>query len=353
MKVLCYTSFTFSYLDRARVLFRTLRRRHPDWELVALLTDEPPPGFHFDPAEESFDRVVRVQDLGIPDWRRWLFKHDVVEACTAVKGPFLHQACASGADVAIYLDPDTALINSLDPLIEALADNDILLTPHLLDPEETSQAILDNEVSALRTGIYNLGFVAIRTTGEGARFARWWNDRLLSFCYDDIPNGLFVDQRWCDHVPAFFEKVRILRDPGYNVASWNISRRRVGLDGEGNFTVNGSLLRFWHFTKLGPVGDAMTKRYAGDNYEVHEIWNWYKREIARCQAPGIPERWWAYGVFADGQSIPKSARELYRQRHDLRDAFEDPFASGPGSYQAWLIGEGLLAPASATSKEGV
>ena len=32
MKVLVYSSFTFSYLNRARVLFQTLRRFHPDWE---------------------------------------------------------------------------------------------------------------------------------------------------------------------------------------------------------------------------------------------------------------------------------------------------------------------------------
>ncbi len=50
VKVLCYSSFTFSYLNRARVLFQTLRRFHPDWELVALVTDRPPAGFLFDPA---------------------------------------------------------------------------------------------------------------------------------------------------------------------------------------------------------------------------------------------------------------------------------------------------------------
>ena len=116
MKVLCYSSFAFSYLNRARVLFQTLRRFHPEWELVALITDKPPPGFRFDPAREPFDRVVWAEDLGIPDFQAWLFKHDVVEVCTAVKGPFIHQACSSGADAVIYLDPDTALFASLSPL---------------------------------------------------------------------------------------------------------------------------------------------------------------------------------------------------------------------------------------------
>jgi hypothetical protein len=340
MKILAYSSFTFSYLNRARVLFQTLRRFHPDWELVALITDEPPPGFAFDPSQEPFDRVVWARDLGIPDFDSWLFKHDVVEVCTAVKGPFIHQACSSGADAVIYLDPDTALLASLAPLEAWLEEHDILLTPHLIDPNDDPTAILDNDISTLRTGIYNLGFVAIRTQGEGARFAKWWNDRLLSYCYDDIPSGLFVDQRWCDHVPALFDKVKVVRDPGYNVASWNLSRRKVTVEKSGAITVNGVPLRFWHFTKLGPLGDTMTKRYAGQNFPVYEIWSWYKRQVTAATEAAIPERWWAYGAFANGAKIEKAQRVLYRQRADLQAAFPNPFASGQGSYQQWLEREG-------------
>jgi len=336
MKVVCYSSFTFSYLDRARVLYRTLRSFHPDWELVALITDEPPPGFAFDPAEEDFDRVAWARDLGIQNFESWIFGHDVIEACTAVKGPFIQQACASGVDAVIYLDPDTALLAPLDPLLELLEAHDILLTPHLLDPNDDLLAILDNDLSASKTGIFNLGFVAIRTSGEGARFARWWADRLLRFCHDDIPNGLFVDQRWCDHVPALFDKVKVVRDPGYNVASWNLSRRKVEVGKNGAITVNGSPLRFWHFTKLGPKGDVMTKRYAGDNFHVFEIWNWYRRQVAAATPAGIPEGWWAYGQFQDGAPIPKAARVLYRERPDLQAAFPQPFASGEGAFQAWF-----------------
>lgn len=340
MKVLCYSSFTFSYLNRARVLYQTLRRFHPDWELVALITDEPPEGFAFDAAAEPFDRVVWAHELGIPDFEGWLFKHDVVEVCTAVKGPFIHQACSSGAEAVIYLDPDTALFGPLDPLLAWLEESDILLTPHLTDPNDDPAAIADNDLSASRTGIFNLGFVAIRTTGEGARFAKWWNDRLLDYCYDDMPNGLFVDQRWCDHVPALFDKVKVVRDPGYNVASWNLSRRKLSVEKDGRILVNGAPLRFWHFTKLGPLGDVMTKKYAGKNFPVYEIWAWYKRQVAAATDSGIPDRYWAYDSFSDGTKIEKPQRVLYRQRADLQAAFPNPFAAGPGSYRQWLEHEG-------------
>ena len=346
MKGLCFSSFTFSYLNRARVLFQTVRRFHPDWELVALITDRPPPGLVFDVDDEPFDRVVWAEDLEIPDFNSWLFKHDVVEACTAVKGPFLHQACASDADAVIYLDPDTALFASLDPLVARLETHDILLTPHLVDPNWETEAILDNDLSASRTVIFNLGFVAVRTKGEGARFGHWWNERLLHWCYDEMDRGIFVDQRWCDHVPALFDNVGIVRDPGYNVASWNLSTRRVTIGKDGVIRVNGSPLRFWHFTKLGPMGDAMTRKYGAENFPVYEIWRWYRGQVEAATDPWIPERWWAFGRYADGAPIEKPHRELYRARADLQAAFPDPFDTDRGGFRAWLEAEGLAAAAA-------
>lgn len=338
MKIMAFTSFTFSYLNRARVLFRSLRKHHPDWTLIALIVDRPPPGVSLDPDAEDFDRIVWVDDLDIEAVPAWLYRHDIVEACTAVKGPFLYEACSMGFDAVVYLDPDTCLFNPLDTVVSALEAHDGVLTPHLLEPEDSLGAILDNELATLRTGIFNLGFVAIRTSGQGVQFARWWRDRLLSFCYDDIPAGLFVDQRWCDHVPALFDRFHILRDPGCNVASWNLSRRRVDIDWSGQISVNGSPLKFWHFTKLGIIGDTMTRRYAGGNFEVHEIWNWYRREIRSLTDPRIPDGYWAYDRYEDGRKIPAEHRRLYRESDALQAAFPTPFASGSESYQTWASG---------------
>lgn len=131
--------------------------------------------------------------------------------------------------------------------------------------------------------------------------------------------------------------MKVVRDPGYNVASWNLSTRKVSIDRAGDIRVNGATLRFWHFTKLGPTGDVMTKRYAGDNFEVYEIWRWYKEAVAAATDPAIPERWWAHAQFDDGAPISKPQRVLYRERADLQAAFPDPFEGG---YQAWWKAEG-------------
>lgn len=340
MKVICYSSFTFGYLNRARVLFASVKRFHPDWHCVALITDIPPAGFQWRD-DEAIDEIVYAKDLGIKNFESWLFKLDVIEACTAVKGPYLLQACKGRADVVIYLDPDTCLFNVLEPLLKELKRSDIVITPHQIHPDDERSAIVDNEITSLKTGIYNLGFLAVKTTGEGQRMAHWWNDRLLEFCHDDIPNGLFVDQRWCDHIPSFFENVKILKDPGYNVASWNLSHRTVDIDRDGEAHVNGVLLRFWHFTKLGPLGDIMTKRYAQDNFPVYELWAWYRDQVALSTGTDIPRGYWAFGFFDDGAAISKEQRVLYRHRKDLQQAFPNPYASGEGTLQSWLANEGV------------
>jgi len=339
MTVHAFTSFSYSYLNRARVLAQSLRHQHPDWVIWAVLTDREPEGFTFDIDNEDFDRLLTAEDLFGADLNSWLFMHDIVEACTAVKGRALqHIMSDSTAEKVFYFDPDIAVFNSMAPVVDLLDDHAIVLTPHQIDPESALDhvAIADNEIASLNYGVFNLGFIAVSQHPEAHRFAQWWADRLFSWCHDRQDIGVFVDQKWCNLIPCFFDYVKVLRDPGYNVASWNLSQRTMKFDADGVALINGVPLRFYHFTKLGPVGDAMTRRYARDNTEVFELWWWYRHEVDRSTDTRIPEGWWHYGVFDNGVKIMKFQREQYRDRLDLRDAFSDPFRTGPNSFFEWL-----------------
>lgn len=337
MTVHVYSSFTFSYLNRARVLFETLKRHHPDWVLWAFVTDHAPSSFHFDPKAESFDKLVYVEELFGDETDQWLFGMDVVEACTAIKGKALtHIFETTGCEKVIYLDPDIAVFGSLQPISDLLEDNSIVLTPHQTDPESDNRAICDNEIASLQYGSFNLGFLAVKADSEGRRFANWWSDRLYDWCHDRLDIGVFVDQKWCNLVPCFFDNTKILRDPGYNVASWNISQRKLTIDQTGTILVNGHPLRFFHFTKLGVVGDTMTKRYAQGNVEVYEIWWWYTHRVTQLTDSSIPNGWWHFGTYSDGEKIQKESRVVYRNRKDVRDKFPTPFRSGSDSFQNWV-----------------
>lgn len=332
-RIHCFTSASFAYLDRVRVLGETLRKHHPDWVFSLCLSDVEPPGFVFDLADEPIDSVVRIDELGVANLNAWMFRHDVVELCTAVKGAMLCRLLDEGAEKVIYIDPDIALFSELAEVVRGLDTHDVILTPHLLAPDTSDQAIRDNEIGTLKHGVYNLGFVAVSCRTEGRRFARWWRDRLLSYCYDDVPNGLFTDQRWCDLVPAFFDRVMILRDPGYNVASWNLSQRPISIDASGRIYAGEALLRFFHFTKVTWAGEVMLERYCNDRIEVFELMYWYRAQLARNCVKGLPERWWAFDRYDSGAPIPRSHRLAYRESETLQARFPNPFADGADSFE--------------------
>jgi hypothetical protein len=280
--------------------------------------------------------VLYADDLEIDRYSAWLFKHDIVEACTAVKGQMLLHLFAMGASKAIYLDPDIAVFHGLDRIIETLDQSSIILTPHQVQPNESESAVKDNELTSLKYGTYNLGFVAVSNDAVGRSFAAWWARQLYFACYDDVPNGIFTDQKWCDMVPALFDRVHVERDAGYNVASWNLSTRRISFGKNGEILVNNTPLKFYHFTKINSAGDVMTEKYAGNNFEAMEVWNWYKRTLFQIDIPGIPGKYWYYNTFDNGVNIPKSIRELYRHRQDLYNYFADPFQSDGDSLFNWI-----------------
>lgn len=333
--ICCYTSFTYAYLGRARTLLATLRVAHPDWTVCAVVVDEPPSGALAADLLAGFDVVFGLDDLGIARVRAWLFKHDVVEACTAVKAAAMLRLMDRGYEAIVYLDPDIAVFHPLDPVEAALGHAAIVLTPHQASPNRNYQVIRDNELTSMRYGVYNLGFIAVRNDHTGRSFAEWWAAQLARACYDDAAAGLFTDQKYIDLVPGLFDGVAILRDPGCNVASWNLSTRRVAIGADGGIRVNDVPLRFMHFTKINSLGDIMIERYAGDSIEVLEIWSWYRRQVAHWQPASISPGHWHYSAFSNGVAISRDVRLLYRESRDLRAAFDDPFdADGP--FYGWL-----------------
>ena len=335
-EVHCFTSINLNYLAKARVLARSVKRNNPAWVFHLLISDELPPGFELDARTEPFDRITWVSELKIKPFYSWIFKHDVVELCTAVKSKMLKALLDAGAHKVVYLDPDIGVFNDLTEISDLLDQHDILLTPHQLDPNESKVAINDNEITSLKYGIFNLGFFAVANRDDGIRFADWWESCLSTRCYDDIANGVFVDQKWCDLAPGFFSSLKVIRDPGYNVASWNISRRYISIDAEGRLLSNESPLKFFHFTKLGPVGDMMTRKYAGNNLAVYELWWAYRQWVEQASIEEWPVGWWKYGYFDNGKKIPKAAREIYRDRQDLQQAFPNPFrTNGSRNYFDW------------------
>lgn len=341
-KTVAFTSAALNYLPKVRKLGASLRQHHPEFEVALALADRRRDGVDF--AREPLDTVYALDDLPIEDRRRWTFFHTIVELSTAIK-PFVLLELLSQPDVerVLYFDPDMVLFSRLDDLMARLDHANVVLTPHLCEPEADLDAIRDNEISALKHGVYNLGFLGVRNTEEGRRFARWWAERIYHFCVADIPAGLFTDQRWIDLAPAFFDGVDILKSPRFNVATWNVTRRRIGGSLDAGFTVNGEPLGFYHFTGFDSGAHrVMADKHGSGNPALDALIGWYAEVTRLDDEDPVAHVPWAFGSYSDGTPIPLGHRRLYRLRPDLQAVYPDPFDASEGGLLRWMQTQGPL-----------
>lgn len=324
-----FTSITTNYLPKARVLARSIKHHCKDSYFSLVVSDRLPDDFNIE--HEPFDEIVYVEDLNIPvnNLNMWIFMHTVVEICTAVKGQAIYNFLHRGLyDKVIYLDPDIVVFDDLSQLENLLSQHSVILTPHLTEPEKTIQAIADNEQCALMHGVYNLGFIAVRNSAAGLEFAGWWRDRLVEFCYDDIPHGIFTDQRWVDLAPALFEDIFILRDASYNVSTWNLTHRNVTKSKDNIYYVNGKPLQFYHFSGFDSgAQESMLNKYGEGNEALLELRENYIKAQDEAGQQQLGKRESIYAYFDNGEKITNEQRVLLRTRKDLLDFFSktNPF----------------------------
>ncbi|MCS7299818.1 MAG: glycosyl transferase [Spirochaetia bacterium] len=318
-----FTSIAANYLPKARVLAKSLKKFHPEFKLY-LVIDKIPEWFEL--KSEPFDDFILYQDLNIPNFKSWIFKYSLLEMCTAVKPYVFLHLFQNDPSAVLYFDPDIVVFSRLDDLIEYFNEFSILLTPHQTEPETIHDAIIDNEICSLNYGIFNLGFIGVKNDSEGKKFAHWWADRLDRFCYAELNKGLWVDQKWINLVPCFFEKIKIIRSPRFNVAPWNLTTRKLYGNFEKGFFVDDKPLGFYHFTGFdSKAHEIMVLKYAGDNEAVKELIKWYKLQIKDDKAANLPFAYAHYQNFENGEPIQLVHRIIYRMRRDLQEIYSDPF----------------------------
>jgi glycosyltransferase involved in cell wall biosynthesis/GT2 family glycosyltransferase len=242
-----FTIVARNYLAHARVLAASLARHNPGVRLQVVLLDDVQRSVA---PEASFD-IVYADELPFDppsDFYTMAAIYEVTEMATAVKPWAFAYLFARGASACIYLDPDIEVFDSLGPLESLVLQHGMLLTPHATEPLPQDGKRPDDR-DMLLSGVYNLGFLALSAT-TATTVLPWWSGRLRRMCLNDPAHGLFVDQRWLDVAPALFDP-EIVKDPGYNVAYWNLPHRVLTRDGD-RILVNGRPLRFFHYSGFSP-----------------------------------------------------------------------------------------------------
>jgi hypothetical protein len=245
---IAFTLCSINYLAQAKTLHNSLKLSNPDWKFIIGLVDK---------NEHNVDlsfldcEVIEVGDVPIDGFEQMINSYSIVEFVTAVKPfYFTHLFKLYGnVNKIIYFDPDIMVFSPLTGLEQKLDEYDIILTPHFTQP--ITDKYLPTEKHVFNTGVFNLGFLAVKRSENTLRMLKWWEDKLRTECILDLTRGYFVDQLWMGLVPSYFEKVLIDKYPGHNMAHWNLHERTLkGADN--NYTVNGLPLVFFHFSHYSP-----------------------------------------------------------------------------------------------------
>ncbi|MBA3746694.1 MAG: FkbM family methyltransferase, partial [Solirubrobacterales bacterium] len=332
------TIIAANYAPFARVLAESFREHHPDGRVFVLVIDDIE-GF-LDPATEPFE-IVRPGHLSIAQFDRMAALYNVLELSTAVK-PWLlrHLLDERGAETLAYLDPDIQIFDSLGELEALLHEHRLVCTPHLTAPMPRD-GLKPSETDILIAGSYNLGFIGLAPGPDTNELLDWWAERLETDCVVAPERGFFVDQRWMDFAPGLVPSFHVLRDPGYNVAYWNLATRDVKRRGEG-WTVNDRPLRFFHFSGFDPKQPGSLSKHQNriqltERPALREICANYA-ELLLARTPASPRPWsYKYDRLPDGTKIDAPMRLGYRRAVEAGELTASPFTQhGARELLRWL-----------------
>jgi hypothetical protein len=330
-----------NYFAYARTLYASFILHNPDAKFFVLLVDENNDDIAL--SQEPFE-VIEAFSLNIPGFKQAAFKFDIMELNTNVKPSFLKYLLHDrGVAKLIYLDPDILLYNELSEVYSQLSTFNIVITPHCISP------INDNyrpaEQDFLLSGVYNLGFIGISNSQESYRFLDWWEQRCLKLGFAEPRMGLFVDQKWINFAPCFFEGVSILKHPGYNMAYWNLHERAIE-NKNGQWIVNGEYpLVFYHFSGIACDDQQQISRHQ-DRFDLTnrpdliDIFKEYRALLKNHGIDKFRQYAYAYATFSNSEYITHIARRLYSVNESSFHGL-DPFTVDGEVYQ-WCKKEGFF-----------
>ena len=326
-----------NYLAFARVLARSFAEHHPEGRCTVLVIDGPDP--RIDPADEPFD-VILPGEIGLDEFERMAEDYDVTELSTAVK-PWLMRTLLDRHGAVSYLDPDIRVYGRMDELQGLIERHGIVLLPHFTGPLPLDGR-RPSENDILIAGSYNLGYLGLGDTAQARELLDWWSERLLRNCLIDPARGYFVDQRWIDLVPGRFDSTAIFRDPGHDVAYWNLPHRRLGRDAAGGYTVEGVPLKFFHFSGFDPNRRHLLSKHQdrvslAEDPVLAELCRDYAKEL--LEAGHAESSTWRAGfdLLEDPRKFTRAVRRLRTEARES-GAIADPVytAEGRAQFLGWL-----------------
>jgi hypothetical protein len=242
-RVYC-TYFDHNYLSRGLALYHSLQRHAPDSRLWVLCLSEP---CHQALVALDLPGILPVGlsdfEAGDPEVAATRPNRSTIEYYfTSTPAWMLFvQKREPDAEWVTYLDGDLFFFASPDVIYDELQDAAVAIIPHRYSLKNTKRK---------KFGTYNVGWVGVRNDSDGIAVVGWWREKCIEWCHDYIDGGRFADQGYLDSFPSLSSRVKVIENPGANLAPWNIGNYQIEFRDNRVLVDAAHPLIFFHFQGL-------------------------------------------------------------------------------------------------------
>jgi len=381
MKNCIFTICAKNYIGLAQVLEKSIKKTNPECLFYIFVADELPDIDTLEVPKNVFEcRKVLKDFINEDKWNEMSFKYNLTEFCTSIK-PFCFEYLFKklNFDKSIFLDPDIFVFSSFNSVFSELDRFKIILTPHIITFNANYKGDR-SEKGILSTGVFNLGFLALRKSEEVDKMLSWWGVRLKMQCYIDVLDSYFTDQRWMDFLPCFFDAstLSVSHHLGLNVAPWNFFEREI-------YNNNGS----WYvrIRREININEDFYKNHKTDHiplifvhFSGYDYKNLILGKVVQNNIPDLAEYIdidnicilyseflqaeketfnsyikfpYTYNSYSNGIQITHFQRRIFRSLADEGEFFPSPFSINSGSFYAQLSKKKILIKSTQNNVDGL
>ena len=272
------------------------------------------------------------------------FKMSLVEFATTIKPvafTYLFQKHKNKSiKYVLYFDNDCWVQDSIWEIIAVLKTKSVVATPHIVSP--TPEDLLNQkDISILKAGVLNFGFVAFSNTKGSKSFLQWWYNRLRYYGYVMLAKGMHFDQNWGNFIQVFFnhEDYYIIRDPRFNIAYWNLhyTGKHVWLDKHsGTPHIQDRRVVFMHLSGVSLFENydmsAISRhqnRFTISHFpKLRSVLKKYLDYLGHFRTAHFRTIPYAFNSFSNGEPIPLLIKQYYSEMVDTVGALR-PYVYRP------------------------
>lgn len=172
----------------------------------------------------------------------------------SLKAGFVHHLLQQ-YEIVTYCDCDLHFYNDFKEIIDFASDKSLTISPHWRTIHSNAA---DDIQYNFRHGLYNGGFFI--GTRQGLNILEWWAERCCIEC-SATSETTYVDQKYLDLVPLYFDNVGIIKHKGCNVAAWNAAYLPRTIN-DNEVLVDGYKIIFIHYSPI-------TIKYIEKGIDIH------------------------------------------------------------------------------------